>query len=130
MRQYWGGAWYAITPENLSGKIITFNFEIDAGSVNSRINTEGLLCALRSSDGNYAVYQLRTKTQGWAISQPFASFIDVGNSTTVGTAGSIDYTAIDGFAIMFHRLSGTTGTVNIGIKNLSVLTSATITGGG
>ena len=123
------GGWYSFTDQNLSGKIITFNFELNAGNLSARVNTEGMLCALRSSDGNYAVYQLRTKAQGWAISQPFAAFIDVGNSTTAGTGGTFDATSVDGFALMYHR-AASAGTDQIGIHNLSVVTSATITGGG
>lgn len=125
-----GGNWVLPAPENLSGKIITFNFELDTSSVNARVGTEGLLCGFASSDGSYAVYQLRTKAQGWAISQAFAAFIDLGNATVLASAGTVDMAAVDRFMIGWHRVSGTVGSVSLGIKNMSVLTKAAITGGG
>lgn len=124
----WAGATRKIASTDFSGKIIALQWMVDMAPTTARAGAEGVVVAF--SDGtNWAAYQLAPRAL-YAQSTVQQSFVMPGNSTTYATSGSVNWSAITHFVFLYHRIGSSLSTDSILIKNLFLMGTATLTGGG
>lgn len=123
------GGYHALTFPDLTGKLLSFEFQGPNNNTAAQFGADGILVGLRDAAGNYAVYQIAAKGK-WITGQWNRRTIHLGTTTPYATSGTIDWANVTGIAWLLHRVSGTAAPTTLYVKNMQVLGQAVIVGGG
>lgn len=125
----WVGGTHTISSTNMTGKVFGLQFYRNIPTNDNTAGNEGMLVGF--SDGtNWVVYQTQNKTNGWVNAYPYTAFIALGSATAYASSGSIDWTAVTRVGYFVHRISSSTASASLGIKNAVLFDTVSITGGG
>lgn len=111
---------------NMTGKL--FSCEYYLVLLGSMMGNEGVILAFRDSSGNWAAFRL-TQILDVVLNRLYTAVIDVENATPYASGGTINWADITSITPLYHR-AGSAGTARVMyMRNWSLLSASTLTGG-
>ncbi len=124
----WEGGVFTISSTDFSASPFTITYQMNSTGTN-RTGIYGTVIGLKSSAGNWAIWQFRPRSATVALTS-YQNVIDASTATVLDSAGTVDLTAITSVFIGHHRpaASNSTATV-IALANMALLPKMSLIGG-
>ena len=128
----WVGGTHTISSTDVTGKVISFQWDRNAASSTAAQGAEGIIVGF--SDGtNWVTYQVSKPLKGWLNGVAEASFIAPGVSTEYAnsdgdSSSSINWAAVTRVGYFWHKIAASTTAINV--RHLTLSGTTALTGGG
>ena len=128
----WAGAWHTVSSEDMTGKLFALQWGMDVAASNAAVGAGGVIVVF--SDGtDWVAYQLASKAKGWGANSPETAVIAIGAATPYRSSsdeggGAINWAAVTRYGYFWHRVSGSSNTFNLFVRNaLTIATQSATT---
>jgi hypothetical protein len=121
----WVGVLWTIASTNMTGKIVSIAW---VRPTSGQQGSDGHYVIFVDSSGNWVAYTL-AKLSEIANEATVNSNIAVGYGTELDSAGTMDWSAVVGFGIGYHRIGSSTNIRYFGIKRAMLIDKVIVAGG-